>query len=292
MGEIICGIYSIRSTKSNRIYVGSSKNIFLRWSMHRSMLRSGKHGNIILQRAWNKYGEDSFEFKVLEECPLDFLIVYEQDWMERLNAPMSKGGMNINPIAERGNSCPKNHSSRRKQFKLYNPDGKLVEAVGIRAFAEEHGLDRDSVRKLLKGRMIDHKGWRLEPLELRYFISPDGECVGFKSRKDLSLAVGIDAGDIWNRKAFSCGGWSYEGASCPWKPRRVKELVGDGITGENEWNNRLLAKFKLISPEGKVVECVGVGRTAKMIGCGKQCLIRLRNGESNSVKGWRLPVSS
>jgi len=34
--------------------------------MHFSSLRSGKHENIHLQNAWNKYGEDAFFFEVLE----------------------------------------------------------------------------------------------------------------------------------------------------------------------------------------------------------------------------------
>jgi group I intron endonuclease len=72
------GIYAICSSTTGRKYIGSSSRIQQRWSEHRRSLRNGDHPNIHLQRAWNKYGEDSFEFVVLEECPVELLFEREQ----------------------------------------------------------------------------------------------------------------------------------------------------------------------------------------------------------------------
>ena len=44
-----------------------------RWDSHRTLLRSNKHYNQYLQRAWNKYGEENFEFIVVEECDVDVI---------------------------------------------------------------------------------------------------------------------------------------------------------------------------------------------------------------------------
>ena len=52
-----CGIYFIRNKINNKIYVGSSKNLYNREKEHFSDLRKGKHHNIYLQRAYDKYGE-------------------------------------------------------------------------------------------------------------------------------------------------------------------------------------------------------------------------------------------
>jgi group I intron endonuclease len=40
-------------------------------------LRRGKHHSFILQKAWDKYGENAFEFKLLLVCPKEQRIEYE-----------------------------------------------------------------------------------------------------------------------------------------------------------------------------------------------------------------------
>lgn len=77
----VCGIYAIRS--KNRSYIGQSINIQRRWIRHKYDLRKGTHGNQHLQRAWNKYGEDSFEFLVLEECAVELLLEREQHYFNQ-----------------------------------------------------------------------------------------------------------------------------------------------------------------------------------------------------------------
>ena len=60
-------IYQIRNIANNKIYIGSTNNVRKRWNNHRSKLNNGKHENQYLQLAWQKYGENSFEFTIIEE---------------------------------------------------------------------------------------------------------------------------------------------------------------------------------------------------------------------------------
>lgn len=63
------GIYGIKNKVNNNIYIGKTgMNFGDRWDSHRSLLRGNKHFNQYLQRAWNKYGEENFEFVVIEDC--------------------------------------------------------------------------------------------------------------------------------------------------------------------------------------------------------------------------------
>jgi len=63
-----CGVYKIINTVNNKCYIGSSINIRKRKSQHQLRLRNNKHGNIYLQNAWNKYGEDKFVFEIIWYC--------------------------------------------------------------------------------------------------------------------------------------------------------------------------------------------------------------------------------
>lgn len=60
------GIYMIINNTNNKKYIGSATRLKERWRNHRTLLRRNKHFNSHLQYAWNKYGEECFEFKVLE----------------------------------------------------------------------------------------------------------------------------------------------------------------------------------------------------------------------------------
>jgi DNA adenine methylase len=59
------GIYEIANRVNGKRYIGSAAYFNKRWSQHRHQLRRGTHHCAHLQRAWTKYGESEFVFRVL-----------------------------------------------------------------------------------------------------------------------------------------------------------------------------------------------------------------------------------
>ena len=59
------GVYEIVNTLNQHRYIGSTVDFDKRWRMHKNQLKKGKHHSIYLQRAWNKYGEDVFQFNIM-----------------------------------------------------------------------------------------------------------------------------------------------------------------------------------------------------------------------------------
>ena len=82
MKNKISGIYSITNKINGKIYYGSSNNLNNRKRQHFGSLKRNKHGNPHLQASWNKYGYDSFEFKIEKEVPIDQLLDIEQEYLD------------------------------------------------------------------------------------------------------------------------------------------------------------------------------------------------------------------
>jgi len=72
----------IKNKINGKFYIGSSVDIAYRWARHKRQLRNGNHHSIHLQRAWDKYGEENFEFKVIEECSEDITFKREQYYLD------------------------------------------------------------------------------------------------------------------------------------------------------------------------------------------------------------------
>jgi group I intron endonuclease len=81
------GVYCIRNLITGSLYIGSSaRGLTERFAKHRWELRNFRHANHHLQAAWRFYGEPSFRFAVVEECPPEKCIEREQ-WFIDIFAP-------------------------------------------------------------------------------------------------------------------------------------------------------------------------------------------------------------
>ena len=99
----VSGIYKIINKVNGKYYVGSSKCIKNRWSQHKADLRNNNHKNDYLQNAWNKYGENNFEFIIIEENISEReLLIVEQRYLHIAHKEQKKC-YNLNFDASGGN---------------------------------------------------------------------------------------------------------------------------------------------------------------------------------------------
>lgn len=81
------GVYGIRDTLNNRIYVGQTlMNFGDRRDSHFSLLRNGKHACAEMQSDFTEHGEGAFEFVVLVQCGADTIDQHEARLIDHYQA--------------------------------------------------------------------------------------------------------------------------------------------------------------------------------------------------------------
>ena len=120
------GVYKITNIITQKVYVGSTTKSFSeRWSNHLKLLRKGVHSNQYLQRSFSKYGEDSFEFTILEICSKkSFILEREQYWIDHYNS--AQRGYNLDPVANRSQRSLETALKISNTLKEKYASGKLV----------------------------------------------------------------------------------------------------------------------------------------------------------------------
>ena len=61
------GVYAIRNTENQRVFVGGSRNLQGAINRHRFELANGSHRNAALQADWKRLGAQAFDFEVLDQ---------------------------------------------------------------------------------------------------------------------------------------------------------------------------------------------------------------------------------
>lgn len=99
MKKIISGIYKITNTITGEFYIGSSSNIYQRWSSHkiRYKEKNSREYNKKLYCSMREYGINNFKFEIIEQCDYD-LFRKEQEYINKLDA--YNKGLNENIVGE------------------------------------------------------------------------------------------------------------------------------------------------------------------------------------------------
>lgn len=194
----ISGIYKIVNNTNNKYYIGSSNNIHKRWNYHKEDLRRKNHHCQYLQRSWNKYGKDNFDFVIIEEnIPEKDLLITEQKYLDVakleknkcFNGSFTAGRIQFTDEIRKkisigliGNQCKKGRKASNETRKRMSEAQKLVDR-------SDYGKNRKGI-KLAEG----HKQ-KLRELAIKQFKNGMPE----ETKKKMSEA----AKKRWERKRLN-----------------------------------------------------------------------------------------
>lgn len=129
----ISGVYKITNTITGDFYIGSSKDIKLRWANHKSPSHWKQRPNSKLYQDMSQYGLDNFIFEVLEKT--DDLKEREQYWIEHLKPSYNNywaKGWNIERHIKTNRRCYEIHRDEKltylKAYHQANRDKELAKA--------------------------------------------------------------------------------------------------------------------------------------------------------------------
>jgi group I intron endonuclease len=269
------GVYQIRCISTGKIYIGSAVNLPARWGQHQSSLRQGKHKNIYLQNAWDRYSEADFEFSVLEYVDRASLLIAEQRWIDTSGCTDRSIGFNLYKIAGSPGDA---HVQVWEGF--IDPEGNEVTITNLFEFCRQRDLDWPSMHRLAKGKskLKSHKGWthknsiRQREYVKTYdgFIAPDGRPVGsITNLAAFCREHGLEKTHmvaVMHGRIHSHRGWTY--------PNGKPHLGGPKTyTG-------------FINPEGQRVVIRNLKAFCQENELTVVHMYKLMNGQRKSHKGW------
>lgn len=89
------GIYCFENLTNGKKYVGQAQNIYVRITAHIRELKRNVDSSKLLQKAWNKYGEENFKIYVIELIQVEELDDMEIYYITYLRSHYSENGYNI-----------------------------------------------------------------------------------------------------------------------------------------------------------------------------------------------------
>lgn len=151
-------IYEIRNIKTDYAYIGCSKNVQYRWKEHLRDLKKDQHHCSHLQRAWNKYGNDLFIFKILAEYPTEDLMFLEEIFLiestpKKYNTAAGGTGGNTRRYYNEEQNKALNKKLSDAQIRRYEQPGERDKANSFKNLTEEERAARiEKWRKVKQGR--------------------------------------------------------------------------------------------------------------------------------------------
>lgn len=174
----ISGVYQIQSKiKPERIYIGSSVDIYNRWHKHLSILIINKHHSRKLQNHFNKYGESDLQFSILLSCDKSELLQTEQYFLDAYDPyfnVLKKAGSTLG-FKFSLESLEKKRKSARKGSMHYLFGKKLPDQTKLK------------ISIALTGRESPRKGCKVsKETRIKIGLSGKGRIASVESRKKMS----------------------------------------------------------------------------------------------------------
>lgn len=207
-------IYKITCTTNNMFIIGSSINKH-RYNQYLCNLRKNRYQNKTLQNCYNKYGENSFKFEILQtDIPEEILLDIENIWIGANCAKLKdkKKGMNVFNATK---TKPTLEGNKKISEKL---KGRIISKEirdKISKSTKGKVLSEETIKKI-KATRIKNGGYKVSEKTKEYY-SKLYKGVSNKNLNKAIIQMDLEGNFIreWDsaQQAFKEGGFCYKGIS-------------------------------------------------------------------------------
>lgn len=146
-------IYKIENKVNSKVYIGQTNDYAKRFQTHKSLLRGNKHENVHLQGAWNKYGEDVFDFSVID-CGENYNDL-EREYISTYQSTNPNYGYNV---AEGGENPPVYRGEEHFNAKLsldevHTIKDMLIKQIDKDKIVQKFQLNSSTVNRINNGEL-------------------------------------------------------------------------------------------------------------------------------------------
>lgn len=237
MGKCQSGIYMIKNLINNKFYIGSAINFKRRWYNHIRNANLKIHHSKSFENAWHKYGEDNFEFIILEYVEItENLLNREQFYLDKLQPWKRNIGYNLCPNA--GSMLGYKHSDETKRKQSENMKG-INNPFYNQTHTEETKKILSSIAKI---RFTDKKN---HPMH--------GKILSDEIKNKMSLI----------QKGKRCGEKNHNyGKKNPKTSQFNKETKSKSVVQLDKYSNELIKIFYSMSEVRQILN-IGTGEISK-----------------------------
>lgn len=130
--EKISAVYKITNTVTGDFYIGSSKDVKLRWMQHKRLSVWKKYSNNPMYLDMKKFGVDKFELQILAEIEIDKLKEVEQRFIEKLQPAYNNNRAKGLDVERYKKTHRKASNSYENQLCCYNNEVLTLATLSMR----------------------------------------------------------------------------------------------------------------------------------------------------------------
>jgi len=257
------GIYKITNKINGKVYIGSSNKVNIRWNNHKSSLRNNRHANEHLQRSWNRYGEESFIFEIIEAVEDDSqLLIREQFYIDFYKSHDYIFGYNISTVAGRPINLNQLKGEDCNLSKLKESEIKLISEMLIdpnitqEEIANKFNVDPSTISAIKNNKSWKHVESDEKKLRRKKSPSAKSKYLGVyprETKNGIRYAISIfPEGKKGNRLNF--GTYSNEIAAANIYNYEIVKILGNSAVLNNVsyMTTKECREFKLENGKGTV----------------------------------------